>query len=339
MKIFLIIMRHGYGDPARGDSYEYVNFYQTFLSMGHEVRIFDYMTEMDRLGREAMNAALLQDATAFGPDFALASLYTDQILPSTATALRTLCKTLCFFYDDTWRIEFSRFWAGHFDFFSSSDFEAKNKYQKLGLPNVIHIPFGVNEKICARHDLPVEYDVSFVGQKDPFRQWIVRKLERAGFRVKVAGFGWPGGSVSQDEMMRIFAVSKINLNLSNSTSWDARYLLSSPRALIGRLRSKKTVEQLKARHFEICASGGFQLSYFVDGLERCFRIGEEIGVYLSPDDLIDKVAYYLANDNLRLEMADAAYLRTLKEHTYQRRFALAFEQMGLNSAEFNRPHS
>lgn len=27
MRIILVCMRYGYGDPARGDSYEYYNFY------------------------------------------------------------------------------------------------------------------------------------------------------------------------------------------------------------------------------------------------------------------------------------------------------------------------
>jgi spore maturation protein CgeB len=322
-------MQYDYGDPARGESYEYHNFYKTLLAMGHEVFFFDFMAREQQLGRAEMNAALLQEAKAFAPDVVIASLYTEQLFPETALALRHLCKTLCFFHDDMWRKEFSQFWARHFDYFTSSDFEATNKYRRLGLPHLIHMPFGVNEKLYKPTDEPFQYDVSFVGQWDPYREWLITRLRHAGLRVHVSGYRWPSGVVSLEEMVRIFGVSKINLNLSNSTSWDARYLLSSPRALINRIRSTKTVEQLKARHFEISACRGFQLSYYVDGLERCYRIGEEIGVYLNPDDLLEKVRYYLDNDELRQRMMQSAYERTLTEHTYAQRFNRAFAIMGL----------
>jgi spore maturation protein CgeB len=35
MKILMVSMEFDYGDPARGRSYEYYNFYQTLQGMGH----------------------------------------------------------------------------------------------------------------------------------------------------------------------------------------------------------------------------------------------------------------------------------------------------------------
>jgi spore maturation protein CgeB len=130
-------------------------------------------------------------------------------------------------------------------------------------------------------------------------------------------------------MVELFNQSRINLNMSNSASWDARYLLSSPRALLNRIRSPKSVEQLKARHFEINGCGAFQLSYYVEGLERQYEIGSEIGVYLDPNDLLQKVKLYLADDALRESIALAGHQRTLAEYTFKQRFARVFERMGL----------
>jgi spore maturation protein CgeB len=106
-------------------------------------------------------------------------------------------------------------------------------------------------------------------------------------------------------------------------------LLASPRGLINRIRSAKSVEQLKARHFEINGSGGFQLSYYVEGLERHYEIGTEIGVYLDPDDLIQKVALYLADEPLRESISEAGYARTMMDHTFENRFRHVFYRMGL----------
>jgi spore maturation protein CgeB len=314
MKIFLVSMRFDY---------------DSLLRAGHTVEFFDYMDGVHTSGPELMNRQLLEKAAGFTPDVAIVSLYTDQILPETIEKLRSLTRTLCFFHDDMWRREFALFWAPKFDYFTSSDFECVRKYERKGLRHIIHFPFGVNHERYKPLAVEKQYDVSFVGQWHPYREWLIHRLKKAGINVHVAGYRWPTGPVSHDEMVRIFNQSRINLNLSNSSSWDLRYLISSPSALARRFHSPKDVEQLKARHFEICACNAFQLSYYVDGLERCYRIGEEIAVYISPDDLVDKVRYYLEDHELTTKMAHAAYERTIREHTYIRRFHGVFTQMGL----------
>lgn len=326
----MVCMQHDYGDPARGYSYEYWNFAQSLINMGHEVIWYDYMAELKRNGRAEMNRALIQIAEQVSPDLAIFSLYTDQLDEQAVLEVRKHTKTFCFFHDDTWRVEFSRHWANYFDFFSSSDFDSVYKYRKLGLLNVVHMPFGINQDLY--HPLinrRFEYDVSFVGGWHPVREWLLRRLQKAGLKVSVFGHRWPGGMVSQDEMVRIFNSSAINLNLTNSTTWDMRYLLSSPKALAMHFKTQKIVEQIKARHFEINACNSFQLSYYVEGLERCYTIGEEIAVFNSPDELLSKVRFYLDQPELRLAIAQAGYERTIKDHTYARRFNDLFARMGI----------
>jgi spore maturation protein CgeB len=322
-------MSYDYGDPARGHSYEYYNFYQSLKALGHDVVLFDFMTELQQLGKQAMNRKLLEVAEALKPGLAMFSLYTDQFDPETVKEMKRHTRTLCFFHDDTWRVEFSRYWAPHFDFFTTPDVYGERKYQALGLETAIHFPFGCNDSIYRKSEMEKKYDVSFVGAWHPYREWLIKRLRKAGFNVKAVGYRWPGGIVSHEDMVELFNETRINLNMSNSTSWDARYLLSSPRGLVNRVRSPKSVEQIKARHFEINGSGGFQLSYYVEGLERHYGIGTEIAVYLDPDDLLQKVNFYLAEDKLRESIADAGYARTLVEHTFGRRFELVFQRMGL----------
>jgi spore maturation protein CgeB len=59
MKILLVCMAYDYGDPTRGHSYEYYNFYQSLKDLGHEVILFDYMSELKRCGKTEMNSKLL----------------------------------------------------------------------------------------------------------------------------------------------------------------------------------------------------------------------------------------------------------------------------------------
>jgi spore maturation protein CgeB len=78
-----------------------------------------------------------------------------------------------------------------------------------------------------------------VGQWHPYREWLINRIRKAGFSVKVLGYRWPGGPVALEEMVQIFNQSKVNLNLSNSTSWDVWFLASSPKAIHTRLMSEK----------------------------------------------------------------------------------------------------
>lgn len=331
MKVLVVCMKYTYGDPQRELSFEYFNFYQVLAAMGHEVELFDYMGELRALGRAGMNQKLLERVTQWRPTVTVFSLYTDQFKPETVDALREHTKSFCFFHDDTWRVDYSRFWAGHFDFFSTPDLHGETKYREIGLPNAIYFPFGSNEQIFRKLDVQKRYDISFVGGWHPWRQWLIDRIRKAGIAVEVAGYRWPNGEVDQEGMVRLFNESRINLNLSNSASWDVRYLASSPRALLNRIRSKKNIEQMKARIFEINGCGAFQLSYFVEGLANCYNIDREIGVYADADDLIEKIKFYLAHESLRETMAAAAHERTLREHTFKQRFQKVFERMGLQA--------
>ena len=132
-------------------------------------------------------------------------------------------------------------------------------------------------------------------------------------------------------MIGIFNQSKINLNLSNSSSWDLRYLLSSYGAIRDTINSQKNSEQMKARHFEINGCGAFQLSYYVEGLEHNYEIGKEIAIYTNPTELVEKVKYFLSNNEERERVAEAGYQRTMKEHTFEKRFTHVFKIMKLTN--------
>lgn len=331
MKILVVCMRHNYGDPRRELSFEYFNFYQVLVQMGHDVKLFDFAFEINELGKGAMNQKLLDLTKQWKPDVTLFSLYTDEFEPMVVNEMRAHTKTICFFHDDTWRIDFSRFWAKQFDFFTTPDLYGELKYREIGLSNAIYFPFGCNERISKQLGIPKKYDVSFVGGWHPHREWIINRIRKAGFSVEVFGYGWPNGEIDQEGMVKVFNESHINLNLSNSSAWDIRYLLSSFRAIRSNLRSKKTTEQLKARIFEVGGCNAFQLTYYVEGMAKCFQIDEEIAVYADPDDLIQKIKFYLDHQPLRESIAAAGYKRVLECHTFAQRFKMVLQRMGFEN--------
>ena len=131
-------------------------------------------------------------------------------------------------------------------------------------------------------------------------------------------------------MMQIFNTSKINLNISNSASYDIRYVFSSIQGLKEFIRSEKKVEQIKARNFEIPAFGGFQLTNYSLSLEEYFEIGNEVSIYTSYEDLVSQIEYFLENESQRKEIMINGYRRAIEEHTYKNRLKDIFNKIGVH---------
>jgi spore maturation protein CgeB len=86
-------------------------------------------------------------------------------------------------------------------------------------------------------------------------------------------------------------------------------------------------KQVKARVFDIPACRGFLLTEDAPGLDQYYRIGKEIEAFTTIDEAVEKIGYYLDDEEARRSIAEAGYRRTLSEHTYQSRFKRLFEDM------------
>jgi spore maturation protein CgeB len=332
-----VILAAGPLDPAK--SYEYHNFKKPLENMGHHVVPFDFVALKRIHNREEMNRLLLAAVREHRPDVVLFVPHTDEFIPEVIDEIGRLSLTLGYYFDDTWRIEYCRFWARHFRFVTTSDVHGLRKFQEAGITNVIFSPFACNVEIYCKRDLPKLYDVTFIGQYHPYREWTINYLRKAGISVRAWGIGWAEGMVNSEEMINIFNQSRINLNMSNCVSWDARYLFTPLRPVKTTLRAWRQVyhaltrpdmkvgEMVKGRYYEVCACGGFQLAHFAEGLEQAYALGEELAIYLSPEDMLEKVNYYLSHEEEREVIANKGYLRTRAEHTMENRFEALFQQL------------
>lgn len=330
LKILIVSMKYSYGKPDLGLSYDWLHFYLGLRESFIKVDFFDYMDSYQSQGQHRMQANLFKIIQDNCYDVVIFILFEDQFTCDFINSLKKITKTLSFFHDDNWRQAFVRKWAPCFSAFTTTDIRGVEKYRYLGLEHAFFVPFGVNETLfCANSQVEKDIDISFVGAWHPYRQWLLQRIKRAGYKVSVFGEGWPQGIIDESKMIEVFQRSKISLNLSNSISYDVRYLLSSVRGIYNSLRSPKRMEQLKGRHFEIPACGAMQLSYYVEGLESVFQIGKEMVVYVSPEDLIEKIEFYLRNNDSRMQIAEAGYARVQKDHIYAQRFVQVFKGMGL----------
>jgi len=177
--------------------------------------------------------------------------------------------------------------------------------------DAVHLPFGAQQI-----DLPnceeKSIDVLFVGSCD-FRRILL--LEKIKAHVAVYGSRWQrnfplispelrGRIVDQpvwgNDLQQLLARSKIVLNITRADFFGAQ-------------------TGINLRLFETLAAGGFLLTDYCEEIEDLFEIGKEIEVFRSSSELVDKVRYYLENDEKRLSIARLGHERFLKNHTWRNR--------------------
>jgi spore maturation protein CgeB len=371
MLILYVALKDDYGRPEQGRSFEHYNFYETLRHMGHDILYFDFMGLLKRRGRDGMNRRLFEVVNAERPALMFTVLFRDELEPSVVQRIsrETDTTTLNWFCDDQWRFDdLSRHWAPCFNWVVTTCGGAVPKYARLGLRNVIKSQWACNHFLYRRVDMPLAYDVTFVGQPHGERAAIIRALRDVGLRVQVWGQGWESGRLSQERMIEVFNQSRINLNLANTSSppsTRAGRLLRRSRQgvaialghlpggagikMLGRRvlaaaaktrrgagpvpsgvspREAARPGQIKGRNFEVPGCAGFLLSETVEDLEHYYEPGREVALFRSPADLVRQAEYYLRHEEERAAIARAGYERTVREHTYVHRFCDIFRTLG-----------
>ena len=100
-----------------------------------------------------------------------------------------------------------------------------------------------------------------------------------------------------EEMPKVFKSSDINLNMT--------------------LRCIRSGIPLRA--LDIMGSGGFLLSNYQQELAECFVDGEEAVMYESIEDMYAKASFYLANPDIRTEIARRGHDKVSRDYRYEDR--------------------
>jgi len=310
MRILFITGCDSYGDAKRGEAYEHQNFLPALRRLGHEVEVLDSLQRSDYPSFIELNRAVLKKVEEWSPDLVIYVPVLYEIWTETWDILRRCgtTATMSWASDDSWKyLQSSRFLAKHFDACATTYSDKVAKYHHDGYNRVLQSQWAAD---ASRIQAPMpasecEYDVSFVGARYGNRSKFVQALTATGIKVDCFGHGWPSGPIAGEEIAPIFKRSKISLNFSGSGKWIERYLPNR--------------RQIKARVFEVPGAGGFLLSEWAPGMEQLFDLGEEMDVFRTEADLIEKVKFYLSNPESRDRCAHAGYQRTANEHTYDLR--------------------
>ena len=187
------------------------------------------------------------------------------------------------------------------------ELNTKTFWLPQGLQNEV---YGKPRSISEEDRQKYECDICFCGGIPPpgihhrDRRPIMEAIIKAGFRFNIWGSeGMP--QVYNEEHNKQTSLAKISLGISG---WP------------------KVGKYVSVRDYKIMGAGGFLLERQGDGLADLFPLGL-IGTYVSLDDLIDRIHYWLDHEKERKAIAERGYEWVHENATYTHRIKQALVYM------------
>ncbi|HUW84237.1 MAG TPA: glycosyltransferase [Phycisphaerae bacterium] len=193
----------------------------------------------------------------------------------------------------------TRYIAPHFDLFYTNCPDRIGDYASIGVEARL-LPFAVDPAYYRPLGLERDLDVVLVGHARPDRKVFVAPLQRH-FRVGLFGRGWGGGCGEATGREHVRAINRGKLYLSLT-------------------RTLAQFHNTKGGVFEASACRTPVVTEHLAQTARYFEFGREIIGFDGADDLPQVIAAYLNDGSRREAVAEAAYRRVLREHTWQKRW-------------------
>ncbi|MFH0997438.1 MAG: glycosyltransferase [Pseudomonadota bacterium] len=306
MKILCALGKYQYGDPARGFSTEYAAFMPALKNMGHDVVHFELWDRRTYSNYAELNHLILKAVDRECPEVLLTVQLQYEIFIETLETIKNRgdVATICWATDDSWKYrEVSRFIGRYYHAMTTTYPEVVSKYHRDGISHILLTQWAArsNQLVPPLLSHECRYPVSFIGEAHGNRRQRIQYLLDQGIPVACFGHGWPHGPVSADDVPKIMRNSVISLNFANSRGQQ---------------------NQIKARTFEVPGAGGFLLTEPAPYLDNWYIPDQEIVVFQSDRDLVQKIKYYLSHPAIRDRIAAAGFERTCNDHTYEKRLQL-----------------
>lgn len=298
---------------------------KSLQELGFQVEFFDYYKSsilvrlMGFLGvsrkqiDKQINQELIRRVKKFKPDFLLVSKGL-HLSPNSLSAVRLMKVTTINWFPDFWEfLPWIKKNALNYDYFFNADLLVIEELKKSGFDHIYYLPYATYpDKKYQR--TPKKYDIIFVGQYTKRRESFLKPLVSLG--LKIWGYeGWQNSSLSScyqgrlsnlDEVLQKYREAKINLNIVTGEEGIP-------------------VKTVNLRVFEVCGVGGFLLNWHKEPIDDFYKDGKEIVNFKNSEDLLKKVKYYLQHEKEREKIALAGWRRTVRDHTFVKRFKKMFE--------------
>ncbi|MBC8550107.1 MAG: glycosyltransferase family 1 protein [Candidatus Brocadiales bacterium] len=161
-------------------------------------------------------------------------------------------------------------------------------------------------KAKTRDNNTLKHDAIFIGGYSIRRHEFLSPIINSNINFKMYGPGWikkqrilnpvlrkvhDGKGIWGKELVSLYHKSRIVVNV---TSWDS---------------SKMSGQNL--RLFDVPCTGAFLITDYSDEVAEYFALGKEIETFKTPDELLDKIKFYLLHHDKREAIAAAGYSKAI----------------------------
>jgi len=284
--------------------YAYWNFYIPLLELGHSVHFFDTVKygNQDLEDYINKNNPDLLFCIMTGNSNAFPNEPWDAILQETKKG-----KVLTFnwFCDDSWRFNnFSSQKCHYFHFCSTPEKQYVSLYKNLGYNNIIYATWHANiDLYSAAPNKRKQVGISFVGNKGHGNR--IKYLDL--LKNNELPIFSPVISVGIEAMIQIHTQSFICLNFADDYS--------------------EQNTQMKARMFEVPATGSLLFTQNTPNLENCFNLNDEVVTFSDPDEMLVKLRKLINDENMVTKIALKGHERVKRDHDSKIRLAQVLEEL------------
>ena len=186
------------------------------------------------------------------------------------------------------------------------------RFRDRGIPTE-YFRLGFESSLLGRlTSTPASYGAVFVGGMTNLHVKGNEVIRHAAGRVDLDVWGYGFEDLPSDSpILRRFHGEAWGLDMYN--------VLKGAKIVVNRHGEVAENYASNMRLFEATGVGSLLITDEKDNLGEFFEVGKEIETYGDPDELVDKIKYFLTHEEQRARIACAGQARTLREHTYLHR--------------------
>ncbi|RLD02664.1 MAG: hypothetical protein DRI56_13825 [Chloroflexota bacterium] len=256
------------------------------------------------------NRALLRETELLKPHLFLA-VKGSYVQADTLRAMRQLGAKLYCFYPDVSFMVHGRYLPHalkEYDWiFTTKSFGPKDLKNRLGVEKSSFLPHAFDPEVHQPRPVTAEAletfgcDVSFIGGHSPGKQKVLEELirRRPDLKLKIWGDRWQ--NLPKDSPLRPYATFQAIFGIGYATA------ISCSKINLGLLSEKvfgaSSGDKITSRTFHIPASGGLLLHQRTKDLLEIFVEDESCVCFGDIDELVEKIDWLLANEEMRKTIA------------------------------------
>lgn len=257
-----------------------------------------------------------------------------RIAPSTIEWIRRRLRVswACWSYGNPLDVPPSTMLSPYYDYFFTADPHSARAHRDAGSPNVGVLPYACHPPLhrpvtlTPEERAALQCDIAFGGTINAaHRRDVLEAVAAADVDLKV----WGGLS----GMYRDYFGTEVHgdLRFSNALQrrlvghWAWQEELSKIYSTAGIVLNVVHPDVLNLRLFEAPGCGAFLLTDGREYVGEFFEPGKEVALYDGPEDVAEKVAYWLARPGERASIAEAGRRRAHCDHTYVNRMQVLVE--------------